>query len=687
MTTTTKQEVRINHPKIHLALTSYLRGIGTDASFTPNEAIDQRVNQMNLYFNEDPHYYTTERGVFIGMNYPYLDGTIDEQYNVCATILGREAAKIRFTDKAEWNRFMYKVRRVYGDASGFATDILAMLEGHRTERKMAEIDEFLDNGFHYLNSRQAEEMKKDVEAHGEDTSIYWVTLQLEMIRNALFHASVTRLLPTIKNEKIKGYVERCYPYVLYARKAQHTSQVIRATEKILQMVKPLIDEYNDSDLGSFTSLFHFKVVGSNLKEEDGNYFAGRDADEMVALTKQEEELLETLESMAGSALGTSESEEGDTSEELATAMRDHVENMTENMTLAESLAGQMEGRKEELTTKMKEAVTDDILHDLLNSTKKERKQLLKETSEEVLIRELKPTITGDLHQGITANFKSREKMLQFSYDEYMKLKEEMEPIIRKTASEIADIAQMQIDRTLHNRRRGKLNKKKLTDFAVFNDPKIFTKRMVEEEQMKMDVMLLIDVSGSNNAQMMNTKNDTYVARYVMNQIVATLLHEVLKRVRFDHSIWTFYEGGNSQQFSSPIDRSNCFEKDAGMYLKEVGAWGSNRDGYAIRYAGEYLNAQSKNDKRLMIVLSDGQPAGRNYGGEKAMADVKQAVTEVQEDGAKVVGIFTGSEHENAYFKKMYENPIFVNNESIFELPKILKKLLIEEFQEYIGQFN
>jgi nitric oxide reductase activation protein len=135
-----------------------------------------------------------------------------------------------------------------------------------------------------------------------------------------------------------------------------------------------------------------------------------------------------------------------------------------------------------------------------------------------------------------------------------------------------------------------------------------------------------------------------------------------------------------------VDFSNCFEKDSGLKLKDIGAYRNNRDGLAIAYAGDYLHQHSKSDKKLLIVLSDGQPYAANYGGHQAIHDVKKQVQDLKEKGISTIGIFTGHESENQYFKLMYESCLFANNDSIFSLPKELKIKLVKEFEDYLKKF-
>lgn len=723
-----KEQVPMNHPKLLQALTTFTRMIGLSAAFEPNPELEKKIKKMNIYFNEGDACYTNFHAIFLGMEFPYFKGdNIDEVYNRNRIISGHEMAHIRFTSKSDWDKFVYTAQREYGILANLAKDVLNILEDPRIERLMGLTNEFLQKGFYYLRYEMVRDIPKNINEEINSMPMLEASAKLQFIRNALLYMASTRVIPKIEDDEIMDILKKCYPYTMYARQGSHTKHAVKATKKILEILKDLMDDYKQETNEKIEALFKNKDVGTNSPSDGKDGFQQTSSQsEAFPLPKELEEMIKEKIKQAkkelgdedGEGNGEGEGEEGQggkkgkekgenqekgkgeksdsdddrdgslgESDDINTEDRDFVDDITGNMDVDEELEQGMKNESKKLEQEMKRPITNEILHELLHSQKKSNEQKVKEQKEIENIKDLNPEMDTDLHNGIKAIFKEREKMFKFSKLEYDNLKRDLEPIIIKTAHEIEQLAQLTIERALRRRKRGRLDKKRLIDLAAFNDPKVFIKKKIEEEMLKMDVMLLIDVSGSNAAQMLNNKNDTYTTRYIMNQIVAILVHEILKRVKFKHSVWTFYEGSRDTHLSPAIDRSNCFEKDAGHFLKEVGAWGCNRDGFAIRYAGEYLNKFSEDKKRLLIVLSDGQPSGSGYGGRKAMQDVKAAVTQVEKNGSKTVGIFTGHKEENKFFENMYENHIFVNNESIFELPKLLKDLLIKEFEDYLQQYS
>lgn len=733
--TMTLEDIKLNHPKLHRAMQSRMRMMLLDPAFNITSKKQSKFRRMNLSFNEGSDCYTDFNRVVLGLNFPFFDGDINKNFNTAVTITGHENGHLLFTHQGDWNAFVYHAQRTYGPLANFAKDVLNILEDTRIEYLMGLVFNNLQRNFFLLNFRSIGKIEEEVNEQikrktpdSQDKILY--------IRNLLLYIGTTRILPNIKHPEIMEYLKRCYPYVLYSKIAKETKGVVKATKKILEILKPLIEEFKSEGHDKMKSKFKNKETGSydpisgegledysdslsavELPEELEEMIRGLIEEMKDELEKEEEEADkdddgfkrasskddkgkddEGKEEKEGEGEGKGKKddkkdkkpspspkkgeEEGKTSSET----RDFVEDIANNLDIAEELKSKMESSVIDFEEKIKEPVTREILEDLLGSTKREKKQNFKSKKEAKTIEELDIKIDSELHSRCQAYFKPREKMDMFTRAEYEDLLRPLNPIIRKAVSQIREISQIAIENTLRNQRFGRLDRRSMVDYLAFNDFKVFRNKEIENKQLELEVMLLIDVSGSNNSQMLNTKNDTYVPRYVMNQTVAILLHEILKKLRFQHSVWTFDEQNvETQRFSSILDRSNCLDKQGGLYIKDAGAYSNNRDGYSIRYAGEYLNKLSHNPNRLLIVLSDGQPAAGGYYGHKAIEDVKQAVKDVEKKGSKVIGIFTGHESENAYFSNMYPNAIFCNNESIFDLPKILKNLLVSEFQNIINQ--
>lgn len=76
-------------------------------------------------------------------------------------------------------------------------------------------------------------------------------------------------------------------------------------------------------------------------------------------------------------------------------------------------------------------------------------------------------------------------------------------------------------------------------------------------------------------------------------------------------------------------------------LSSIHASSQNIDGAAIRECQKYMVQRSPDASKLLIVLSDGCPAGNGYGGKAAMKHTKDAVDEARQKQIQVVSIGVG----------------------------------------------
>lgn len=639
------------HEKLHGSLKSFMLNCALNGLFQDDYEKERQLYRTNLFLMEDgKDCYTNFSNIFIGLRSPEFAGrTLDEQYRSAQAIIGHEVAHLRFTDKPTWDQFVNSSQQKYKRFSRYATDVLNILEDRRIEYYMGMANSFLKKQFFLLGTRSVKAIAEEAStANFKDMD---AQQKLLFIQNALLYMSHMKMWPAIDDQEVLGLMKKCYPFVLFASKGVHTKNAAAAAAKIMGFLEPWMEDCKEPPAPTYS-----------LKGETGTSKPVRP---------------EVLSEMRGGP-ASDEIREGDITENL--------ENAEPETTLEER---EEEASKYEKQLETPHSITDQIIRDYLKEDGKTEASY-PEKAEDLKIKSLEGTIGKGLHAGCRPRFKSRSQMDRFSAFDYEKIVKEMEPSIQSVVSSIQEIAELRTEQYLYEQSSGVIDRRKLARFTLLDEMNIFRQTHIEEENLKLEVMLLVDASGSNTMKVRNTKNGTVIPRYVANQMVAILLHESLKRLSFKHSIWTF-QSVKGQSFSNIVDYSTCFRRDIGQYLKEIGASGSNRDGYAIRYAGKYFNEQANEPKRLLIVLSDGQPSCTGYGGETAMKDVRQAVKDVTESGCKVAGIFTGDPSENRYFHNednkeagMYENALFVNNDSIFDLPDLLQELLAKEFEEHLN---
>lgn len=746
-TAITKPEIeslKLTHEKLYGALKMSFKILGTSGVFKHSENLNKKFDEMTLHLNptrEDC--YTDFKGVYIGLMFKYIkEGNLDQAYNVAEIIIAHEVGHLRFTNKKAWDSFVFKSPSRYGKLSFVARDILNIVEDRREEYHMSQVSLEVRDGFYWLCQRLGEDVQKTFDEEITSTKEFSTKEKINHLRNGILYMSCTRLLPKMENEEILDYLKQIFPLMIYSYKTNSTNDAVVVTEKIMEIIKPLKDALEEEKEDKMSAMFDIRTIGSyepmegedmeefkekavvmsgaseeELKEETLPEEIEKMLKELAKKVKEELEKGEEKEGEKGSE-GSSEDDEAEkrmekkgsksstdegeedesggegeddkTSDEEADCGKPPISDVVEDIAARldeyqDKIKKKAKEKEKKIEEELKKPVTKDLMEDFLHSTKKTKDQKVREAKEEKKLTELKPSFDKSLHAGIRVIFKDKKKMPKFPYADYSAILTPMLHIVKKTSEELKTLSEKKYHSILRMQRKGRLDRRSIINASAFGDDKAFKKKQLHVDKFDMDVMLLVDSSGSNASVIRNKKNNSQMRRYEMNQIVSVLVHEALKGAKFPHAIWSFDERV-ATEIAPMVDFANCFQKDVGLNLREIGAYGNNRDGLAIAHAGEYLQKHGKSNKKLLIVLSDGQPAANGYGGHKAMQDVKGQVDALKAKGINTIGIFTGHESENQYFKLMYGSHLFANNESIFKLPKELKNLLIKEFEDYLKKF-
>ena len=142
---------------------------------------------------------------------------------------------------------------------------------------------------------------------------------------------------------------------------------------------------------------------------------------------------------------------------------------------------------------------------------------------------------------------------------------------------------------------------------------------------------------------------------------AFIISEALSNVGIPHrvmSFCSFWDYTVMQRF-----REYDENRSANRKIFEYTTSSNNRDGLAIRAAGDSLY-QREEENKILIVLSDGRPndvivnrpGSRNpkpYHGDYAVSDTAFEVRKLRNLGIFVLGVFAGKEHDLAAEKKIF----------------------------------
>ena len=194
-----------------------------------------------------------------------------------------------------------------------------------------------------------------------------------------------------------------------------------------------------------------------------------------------------------------------------------------------------------------------------------------------------------------------------------------------------------------NRRGGKLTGlimgRRLDVHALCrNDGKVFYKNNLPNEIPELAVGLLLDESGS----MCSCDRCTYA------RASAIILYDFCQSLDipvmvYGHST-DYTDVGNTVALYSYAEFDG-FDHDDKYRMMDIAARGSNRDGAALRFVAEQLSKRPEAVK-ILILVSDGQPADSGYGGSASEEDLRGIKQEYQRKGILFVAAAIGDDKQN-----------------------------------------
>ncbi len=182
------------------------------------------------------------------------------------------------------------------------------------------------------------------------------------------------------------------------------------------------------------------------------------------------------------------------------------------------------------------------------------------------------------------------------------------------------------------------------------DPGKLFYQVTRQNQNDFAVEVLIDASGSQHVRQPQVALQAYIISAALSE--ANIPHEMM-------SFCTFWDYTVLQRFRNYDDPPEMDKK-----VFEFRTSSNNRDGLAIRAAGESLLAREEENK-ILIVLSDGRPndvivgrpGSRNpmpYTGEYAIRDTAYEIRALRSAGVYVLGVFTGTTQDLQAEKRIFD---------------------------------
>jgi hypothetical protein len=239
---------------------------------------------------------------------------------------------------------------------------------------------------------------------------------------------------------------------------------------------------------------------------------------------------------------------------------------------------------------------------------------------------------GDIHDGVN---KKVHRMAETPEELVEAYKKAAPPLLH-----ISKLLQRSITQHLQDKRRGGkqtglLMGRRLDMHALpRKDGRVFYKNALPAETPELAVGLLLDESGSMSSQ----DRATYA------RAAAIILHDFCHALNIPVMVYghaTSCGGVDLYSYAEfdAIDNKDCYR------LMDISARGSNRDGAALRFVAEQL-AKRHEDVRILILISDGQPADTGYYGTAAEEDLRGIQHEYQRKGIFFIAASIGDDRES-----------------------------------------
>ena len=238
---------------------------------------------------------------------------------------------------------------------------------------------------------------------------------------------------------------------------------------------------------------------------------------------------------------------------------------------------------------------------------------------------------GALHNHVDITIHRASVITQDMREKYKKIAAPLLPLSNRL--------QQELSRELHKRKYPQtmpgyaLGKGIDTKRLYRPDQKIFTKNVPAKKGFDMAVAVLLDESGS-----MGSKD-----RYKYAQAAAIILQDFCYRLHIPMMVYGHSTSGDLVDLYSYVEYDVFADLDR-YRLADIQARRSNRDGAALRYVSRRLLERPERNK-ILILVSDGNPAHTNYWGEAAEEDLRAFRSEFVSCGGLLIAAAIGDDKD------------------------------------------
>lgn len=305
-------------------------------------------------------------------------------------------------------------------------------------------------------------------------------------------------------------------------------------------------------------------------------------------------------------------------------------------------------------------------------------RLLTETTEEKACKEYERELSAELqaeaekirlgnaHKGINTIVHRMSVVPQELIDQYNLVAPELLKLSHRVQKEVfPELA----DACLPVTRKGLVSGNALHVPGLYRDDgKVFRKTIYPQENFDLAVAVLADESGSM----------CYEDRITMARAASIVLYDCCAALDVPVMICGHTQDGwddqelhiHSYAEYESVDRNDRYR------IMDMMARCNNRDGAALRYICERLLSRPE-QRKLLFVISDGQPYAIGYEGTEAEADMRGIKQEYARKGITFITAAIGEDKKN--IQRIYGSS-YLDVTDLQRLPKTLAELLLRELQ-------
>ena len=239
---------------------------------------------------------------------------------------------------------------------------------------------------------------------------------------------------------------------------------------------------------------------------------------------------------------------------------------------------------------------------------------------------------GDVHAGVDIRVNRISSVDEELVDQYNTVAGPLLDISRQLQK---SLLQQLKDKQRGGKQTGLMMGRRLDAHALCrNDGKVFYKNALPNEIPQMSVGLLLDESGS----MCSCDRCTYA------RASAIILYDFCKALHIPVIVYGHSTSGSGVELYSYAEFESI-DNDDKYRMMDIAARGSNRDGAALRFVAEQL-VKRPEEVKILILVSDGQPAAPGYYGSAAEEDLRGIKQEYRRKGILFIAAAVGEDKQN-----------------------------------------